>query len=183
MGPWPGSCPTVVCAPDETRTTSSTSTPSSLKTRMASVWRSSQVTGPPAPQALADGAHRALGGALAAPDPVELGRRLHPAALVEELAAGLDLDLVRAQEVGDAERKVPRRHGRLDPGSAARAEHELRHHVVPGIALLDELVEPQLLERDDLEARPGPAGAKSRASRRTPSACRSAPRRRRGPRW
>ena len=83
------------------------------------------------PQALADGAHRALGRALAAPDPVELGRRLHPPALVEELAAGLDLDLVGTQEVGEAERKVARRDGRGDVGRAAGPEDELGRHVVP----------------------------------------------------
>ena len=84
--------------------------------------------------------------------PRELGRRLDAAALVEELALGLDLDLVRAQVVGDLERELARSHRCGDAGSPARPEDQLGRQLVPGQPLLDQLVEPELLERNGFEA-------------------------------
>jgi hypothetical protein len=69
----------------------------------------------------------------------------------KELPLGLDLDLVRAQVVGDLEREVARGDGRAHLGGPAGAQDELGRHPVPAQALRDQLVEADLLEGNDLQ--------------------------------
>ncbi len=110
------------------------------------------MSGPPARSRVADRVHRKLGRALRLANACKLGVRLDATALVEELAPSLDLDLVRAQVVGDLERKVARSDRRPNVGGAAGAKHQLGRQLVPAQPLLHELVEPQLLERHRLDA-------------------------------
>ena len=126
IAPWPDSCPIAVCAPCETMN-SSAYAPCSPKMRSTSVLIRSHVSGSPSstsvPSALAlrsivaRGVERGLARALRAAQALDLGRVLAPAPEVEELAVELHLDALRAQAVGELERKR-RRHGRARDAEA-----------------------------------------------------------------
>ena len=152
----------------ETRTTSSTSTPSSLNTRMASVCRSSQVTGPPPPQPLDDRGHRALGGTLAAPMPsssaaVFTWRRSSKSSP----RASISISLARRKSASSsgksrgvtAESTLDARHARKRAGAS----------VVPRV-LRSTSSSSSSSSSGITSSRSDPAGAGSRGSRRTPSA-------------
>src|SRR6185437_9331509 len=92
---------------------------------------------------------RALGPANA----FDLGRVLRPAAVVEQIPVDRELDAVRAQMVGETQRKR-RRHARvLDAQLTASAHSDLELHLPALLALCEQLVEPELLERQDRQLR------------------------------
>ena len=84
-------------------------------------------------------------------DPLQLDARLHPPALVEERLVRLELDAVRAQEVGVTEWERGRGRRPLEPEPAAGVEPQLALEVVRVEAALDELVRAGILEGEHLQ--------------------------------
>ena len=92
-----------------------------------------------------------LDGAAGSADPLQLDARLHPPALVEERLVRLELDAVRAEEVGVAEWERGRRRRPLDAEPAAAVEPQLALEGVRVEAATDELVRACVLEREHLQ--------------------------------
>ena len=102
-----------------------------------------------------------LDGAAGAADPGQLVLVLDPAALVEEALVGGELDPVRAQVVGVAEREAGGRGRAPETQLLAGAEVELLVERVAVESLLEQRVDARVLEREHLEPDPqlgDPAG-------------------------
>jgi hypothetical protein len=81
---------------------------------------------------------------------------LHPAATVEELAVGGDVEPAGAEAVRDLEREVAGDGGRTDAEGLAGPGVQLVSDLVPGQPRTEELVVAELLERVHLEPVQGP---------------------------
>ena len=92
-----------------------------------------------------------LHGATGAPDPLELEARLDATALVEVGLVCLELDPVRAQDVGVAEREGGRGRGALQTELPAGSEPELTVERVRVEPAPDEPVRADVLEREHLQ--------------------------------
>ena len=92
------------------------------------------------PQQVARGVHPRLGGPLRAPDAGQLGVRLHPPAIVEEVAVDRQLDAVGAQPVGEPERERLRHDGARHAEALDRARRDLIAELLVGEARCDQLV-------------------------------------------
>src|SRR6185436_7902209 len=103
-------------------------------------------------QPVADGPHRTLGTRLRTANAGELRFVLDPSPLVEDVAVRLERDAVRAQEIGLLERECARSDRALEPDLLAGAEDDLALRLVPRDAARNELVDPQVLERDGDDA-------------------------------
>ena len=104
-----------------------------------SVGDSPRVGGLRAAQQLPHGRHARFGSALRLPDPVELGRALHPPAVVEETLVDVERDPCAAQPVGVRQREG-RRHDRVRQADVlGEAEADLGEDRVQVDALRDEL--------------------------------------------
>jgi hypothetical protein len=104
----------------------------------------------PRAQQLARDVHRRLGRALRTPHPGQLGLRLHAASLVEEVLVDRQLDPVRAQMVGEPERKRLRDDGVGDPDRLCAAQRELGADRRHPEARLAELVDPEVVHQVQL---------------------------------
>ena len=83
-------------------------------------------------QQLARTLHSGVGRGLGPPDPLELGSRLDPAAVGEEVAIGLEDEPFRAQPVGRVDREGARNEGSLDTERPDGPDDELLEHLVVG---------------------------------------------------
>ena len=95
--------------------------------------------------------HPGLGSPLRAPDPGELGGRLDPAPLVEELPVDRDLDALVTQPVGEPERERLRHDGARHAERLHRSNGNLLPNLAERAAGRDQLVGAELLERMELE--------------------------------
>ena len=95
--------------------------------------------------------HPGLGSPLRPPDPVELGGRLDPAPLVEELSVDRDLDALDTQPVSEPERERLRHDGARHAERLHRSNRNLLPDLAERAAGRDQLVGAELLERMELE--------------------------------
>ena len=103
-----------------------------------------------APEEVARGVHSGLGSALRPADARQLGLVLDPAAPVEELAVGRQLDAALAQEIGQLQRKRVR-HDRLgEPDVLDTAHRELEVDLPVLLPGVEQLVEAEAERRDQL---------------------------------
>ena len=161
IGPEPMSCPTAPCGPGATMKSSAVQ-PFAAKVCDIAFLTRSTVSGSPSRTSpvpfcsarrkqVACSVHPGLGGTLGAAHAGELRLRLHAAAVVEELAVDGQLDAVGAQLVGEPERERLRDDGLRDAERRDRAQRDLVPDLGIGLTLGDQVVEPVLLARVQLE--------------------------------
>ena len=99
------------------------------------------------------GGHPGLGGALGAPDPVELGRRLDAPAVLHGGAVDVQPQPFGAQPVGDGDREVTRHDRLLDAPLPQCPDRDLDLRLLPRHALLEQLEPPEAVAQLHQRAR------------------------------
>ena len=160
IGPGPISWPTAVCGPCETMN-SSADAPCAVNACSTASLSRSQVSGSPSSVSVPFSRSAARSSSRAAAIPASAARcaRRIPASSASfftrrrstNCEVGGHGDPVGAQVVGELERERGRNDGVVEAEVPRRAQHELELDLLAVEALREQLVEPEVLEREDLE--------------------------------